>query len=83
MAFSKCLRCGGETTRYSNLQPLSLEEATLLLRQAQFNAYYAKWCSERKIPPAGPLPPWYEESLGPLPEQLLRPSPPSLRKPTK
>ena len=58
-AFKKCLRCGGETTRFSNLQPLTLEEATKLLREAQFNAYYSKRCAELKIPVAGPLPEWY------------------------
>ena len=80
--FKKCLRCGEPTTRYSNLNPLPLDEAMSLLSQARFNAYYAKRCAKLKIPPAGALPPWYEESLGPLPERLLVPSGPRLRTPT-
>jgi hypothetical protein len=74
LEFARCLRCGEATTRYSSLKPMGYEEAMRLLYRARFNAYYAERCSHRHIPVAGPLPDWYEESLGPLPEGLSEPS---------
>lgn len=60
MEFAKCLRCGEETTRFSNLQPLPLSEALALLAHAKFNAYYSTRCYDLRIPVDGPLPDWYE-----------------------
>lgn len=53
--FATCLRCGGATTRYSNLQPMDFDEAISLLRHARFNRYYEKHCERLKIPFKGPL----------------------------
>ena len=55
LEFRKCLRCGGETTRFSNLSPLSMEEAQSALRHAKFDAYYKEHCNKLGIPASGPL----------------------------
>jgi hypothetical protein len=72
LEFKTCLRCGQPTERFSNLTPLSMDEARRLLNQARFNAYYSRRCEERHIPVAGALPDWYEANMGELPESLLR-----------
>jgi hypothetical protein len=79
MIFSKCLRCGGDTTRYSNVDPMAADEAESLLRHAQFNAFYERYCAQKKIPVKGELPEWYLLELGPLNERLLQPSTPPLK----
>lgn len=55
LEFNTCLRCGGPTKRYSNLQPMSLEEGRSALAHAKFTAYYEKHCAELGIPVSGPL----------------------------
>jgi hypothetical protein len=61
--FSVCVRCGGETTRFSNLQPLTLEEARSIKAHVDFNDYYERRCREKKIPATGQLPAWYVKQL--------------------
>lgn len=73
--YAVCPRCGGETTRFSNLQPLSEAEARSIKRHIEFNAYYEhQHCLQRGISPSGPLPPEYEEQLPPLDVRLTQPS---------
>jgi hypothetical protein len=70
--FSKCLRCGGPTTRYSNLQPLSLAEARSIKRHVEFERFYEDRCKRLGVPPSGALPAWYMEQMEPLPQRLSR-----------
>jgi hypothetical protein len=58
-----CPRCDGETTRFSNLRPLSAEDARSIKSHIEFNAYYEQRCTRLKIPVSGPLPAWYETRL--------------------
>jgi hypothetical protein len=73
LEFQTCVRCGSETTRFSNLRPLSVEEARKIAREIEFNAFYERRCAEKKIPSTGKLPEWYEKQLGPLDARLSRP----------
>jgi hypothetical protein len=72
--FERCLTCGQSTRRYSGLTPMMLSEARSMLKQAKFNAFYAKHCERLRIPVAGDFPTWYVDQLPPISPDLLRPS---------
>lgn len=54
--YQKCPICGGQTTRYSNLEPVSQEEGRSAIRAAAFERFYEHHCRERGQTVDGPLP---------------------------
>lgn len=54
--YMTCPQCGSKTVRFSNVHPMTDEEAESILLHQQFDAYYAKWCAQKKQPVDGPLP---------------------------
>lgn len=59
--YGVCAVCGEETTRYSNLLPISDEDAEILKRQLDFEAYYENYCDRVSRPADGPLEPTHKQ----------------------
>lgn len=54
--FKRCPLCGGKTERFSNGEPLEMDEALKIKRQQEFEAYYAIHCRNLGQPVDGDLP---------------------------
>lgn len=66
LIYQKCPICGGAATRWSNLDPISEDEAARIM----FELYYERRCERLGIPVDGPLPKHYEQSL-PSPRSMV------------
>jgi hypothetical protein len=53
--FAHCPQCGEATTRYSNLTPLSDDEADSILLHKEFDKFYARYCAQLGQPVEGAL----------------------------
>lgn len=59
--FDTCPVCGEETERFSNLRPLSEEEATSLRLHLSFEDFYETWCNDVGQPADDALEPTEEQ----------------------
>jgi len=54
--YTRCLICGNDTIRQSDLEPLDEAEARAILLHLQFEIYYERRCRRLGIPVDGDLP---------------------------
>jgi hypothetical protein len=64
--YSKCPKCGEKADRFSNLDPITEQEAAVIM----FELYYERRCEKLGIPADGPLPKHYEQAL-PAPRSMV------------
>lgn len=55
-AYETCPVCGEPTERFSNLRPISDEEARSMRLTLEFEQYYIDYCNDRGQPQDGGLP---------------------------
>lgn len=54
--YDTCPVCGEPTERFSNLRPISEEEARSMRLTLEFEQYYIDYCNDRRQPLDGALP---------------------------
>lgn len=72
--FKVCPKCDEETKRFSNLQPLDLDEARSIKAHIDFDAYYERRCARLGVPVEGPLPEKHNSPSDTRPRRVRGPS---------